>query len=657
MIKQDLIRNRLKNATTAITVRLRLALMAVALTVSIATGLGLMQARNIIAAHQELNHHATPLLSLVRQLEAELTQFDLLLNDLPQQAVETSARLGKNTVQDHAARKQDLLSRLESFDVPADVVQTLDTSLSTARTLTLAILEDSQSFLAGERQTAHALQNAKNLTHDLKETLTKLSTAPFSWPVAREVLPHHSVVDPVARTGASPLNASPQFDEALTPLTTSLALILAASQAIGTRGGSEPDATNTSNAINHLLWRVQQRSLIIDEAARALIVTQLSELQQVLHGRDGLLSLQHRQYALQQDIAQHRVTYNALMAGMETPINAMIAHSEQKVNRASQHLTQAISALVCVLTGAFAFSAGLVFLANRWIVEKQFRSRIQEINSAVRAIAAGDLEQPIPVSGKDELGDMATALRVFKQNAEHLQTSNLQLEKFAYVAAHDLRAPLRAIHDLANWTLEDAQDQLPADSRTYLKLLQERATRMDRLLRDLLCFARVGTQNPKPQTIALAHFVKEQAECIDPQGSYRIQYIGKDHEITLALTPLQQILSNLLSNAVRHHDKHRGRISVSAKVSSKALTLCVADDGPGIDLKYQRRIFELFQTLQSQDTTEGSGIGLSIVRKVVDAQKGTIILQSDPTKQRGTRFEITLPLAEKRQETWMPDAA
>jgi len=108
---------------------------------------------------------------------------------------------------------------------------------------------------------------------------------------------------------------------------------------------------------------------------------------------------------------------------------------------------------------------------------------------------------------------------------------------------------------------------------------------------------------------------------------------------------LQQILGNLISNAIKHHDRDHGTIHVNAEVQQDRVVLSVRDDGPGIELRHQEKIFELFQTLKSRDEVEGSGLGLAIVSKLASHQKGKITLVSDPNKERGSTFVVELPLA------------
>jgi len=137
---------------------------------------------------------------------------------------------------------------------------------------------------------------------------------------------------------------------------------------------------------------------------------------------------------------------------------------------------------------------------------------------------------------------MATALAVFKRNAQELRRSNVELEKLAYVAAHDLRSPLRAIQDLCAWISEDDDNALSLESKVYLSMVLSRTNRPSKLLADLLDCARAGQDNPEPQEVALPMTVAQMALTLDPDRSFNIVYIGPEERVWCYHTALTQIL-------------------------------------------------------------------------------------------------------------------
>jgi len=278
-----------------------------------------------------------------------------------------------------------------------------------------------------------------------------------------------------------------------------------------------------------------------------------------------------------------------------------------------------------------------------FVVETQINKRMARLTKAVLAIAGGKTDYKVDVSGADELGSMATALEVFRLNAEELRRSNIELEKFAYVAAHDLRSPLRAIQDLAEWTLEDSENVFSADSRCNMDLLQSRIGRLNKLLSDLLEYSRAGKETEDVSEISMECIVNETAELLDPNGNYGIRHLGPCDVVQTFSIPFRQIVLNLINNAIKHHDRKEGAVTVETYLDGDRIRCSVQDDGPGIPPEYHDRIFGLFQTLRPRDEVEGSGLGLAIIYKLLEHYGGSIQVQSDPDIGRGCKFTFDLP--------------
>ena len=235
----------------------------------------------------------------------------------------------------------------------------------------------------------------------------------------------------------------------------------------------------------------------------------------------------------------------------------------------------------------------------------------------------------------DELED-----RVEARTAE-LERSNAELDQFAYVASHDLKAPLRAIDSLATWIEEDAEGALPEPSVRHLSLLRGRVGRMERLLDSLLTYSRVGRKEAAPEAIDTAALVREAVALVAPPAGVEVQVAGTFPTLVSARAPLALVIRNLVSNAVKHHDRPDGRVTVSARMDGDWAEFTIADDGPGIAPEYRDRVFGLFQTLRPRDEVEGSGMGLSIVKKAVQSRGGQVWIE--PGAERGAMFRFTWP--------------
>ncbi len=287
---------------------------------------------------------------------------------------------------------------------------------------------------------------------------------------------------------------------------------------------------------------------------------------------------------------------------------------------------------------------GLGIVMTVWLVfARQISARLERLSRDVLRLASGHLEPIDKDLGSDELSRMAGALEVFRQNARELRRSNEELANFAYVASHDLRTPLRAIRDLVDWTFEDQRHALQPGVASNLTLIRTRADRLSNLLQDLLDYARAGQAVVTPSTIDLESIVRDIGELVDRENSLKLEYRGLRH-VQADATPLRTILMNLIANAAKHSDQENVYVSVTTRSIPSGWEMSVQDDGPGIPLRYQEKVFELFKTLQSRDNVEGSGLGLAMVQKLVTHLEGEIELRSNPEQQRGTSFILRIPL-------------
>jgi PAS domain S-box-containing protein len=227
-----------------------------------------------------------------------------------------------------------------------------------------------------------------------------------------------------------------------------------------------------------------------------------------------------------------------------------------------------------------------------------------------------------------------------EQQRLELERSNADLEEFAYVASHDLKAPLRAISHLVDWISEDVAVTASTETVDNLKLLRGRVVRLQTLLDGLLAYARIGKSRVSYEPVDIEEVVRDVVAVLSPPSSFVVECIQPMPMLRTHRTPILVVLQNLISNGLKHHDRTEGRITVEMKLENGVAEFRVTDDGPGIAPRFHERIFVIFQTLASRDDLDTSGIGLAIVKKRVEGHGGRIWVESAPPI-RGTTIAFT----------------
>jgi PAS domain S-box-containing protein len=226
-----------------------------------------------------------------------------------------------------------------------------------------------------------------------------------------------------------------------------------------------------------------------------------------------------------------------------------------------------------------------------------------------------------------------------------LAKNNQDLNEFAYVASHDLKAPLRGITLLSEWLEEDMGAGIPVAAREKLHLLRGRARRLEGLIEGILNYSRAGRSGAERTLVDVRGLLRE---VIDLLGKPALDAVAIADNPWPALSTeraaLEQVFMNLISNAIKHGASENLRIQVSAERDDAFWRFSVLDNGPGIAPEYHERIWGIFQMLQARDKVEGAGIGLAIVKKIVEGKGGRAWVVSAPGS--GAKFCFTWPQQE-----------
>ncbi len=230
---------------------------------------------------------------------------------------------------------------------------------------------------------------------------------------------------------------------------------------------------------------------------------------------------------------------------------------------------------------------------------------------------------------------------VLGQTNAALEKRNQELDEFAYIISHDLKAPLRAIANLSTWIEEDISDRLTEETQHQMTLLRSRVYRMEALINGVLQYSRAGRMQNEVESVDVAALIADVVDSLAPPPTFTITVQPGMPTLTTERLPLQQVFANLIGNAIKHHHQTDGTVTISVQNEGELYEFLVADDGPGIAPEYQKRVFGMFQTLSEPNQVANTGVGLAIVKKIVEQKGGAIRLESQPGK--GAKFYFYWP--------------
>jgi signal transduction histidine kinase len=392
-----------------------------------------------------------------------------------------------------------------------------------------------------------------------------------------------------------------------------------------------------------------------------------------------LMELQTAADTLHYFVQKKDATFEQTEANLDriNELNKQLTVKEDEFSATLGEGSRWLEDLVLKLLFAIALTVEISGLLLTISVSRDISKGINETMRVVKKVAKGDFKERAQVFSKDEIGQLAESFNNMTDDLEKniterkkiekelvetqiglekrveerteelmhinkkLETTNLELESFAYITSHDLKAPLRAIGSLSDWLYSDYADKLDESGKEQLLLLKKRVSKMHELIEGILHYSRIGRLNGEKELIDTHQLIKEIKDLIQIPSHIKII---TDKQLPVILnyrTNITQLFENLLTNAVKYCDKSEGIIKISCDDLPDAWRFTLSDNGPGIDKKYHAKIFEIFQTLKTNGNEEGTGIGLTIVKKIVESSGGQIRLESE--LGMGTKFIITLP--------------
>ncbi|OUR79691.1 hypothetical protein A9Q83_04690 [Alphaproteobacteria bacterium 46_93_T64] len=347
----------------------------------------------------------------------------------------------------------------------------------------------------------------------------------------------------------------------------------------------------------------------------------------------------------------------AALSDLTNYYRASLRRDIERTKLLSENLVQIV---FVVIAGSLLISALSVIYYRRTIV-----TPIVYFKEAVDKIADGNFDVAVKetvIRTGGEIGDLALAVNrlgkelhsttisrnvlaeevLFREQIQQkLERSNADLDDFAHIVSHDLKAPLRAIRSLADIICDDYEDVLDDEGKECLMLMKARAERMHNLIVGIMDYSRFGRAEVIQEHVEMNTLAREIIDTLAPPNNIQIEIQENLKDVYGSRTQIMQVFQNLLSNAIKFMDKENGVIKLGCSDKGDHFQYFVEDNGPGIAQEYFEKIFKIFQTLNARDNVESTGVGLSIISKIVELHGGTTWLES--VLGQGSTFFVTFP--------------
>lgn len=309
-----------------------------------------------------------------------------------------------------------------------------------------------------------------------------------------------------------------------------------------------------------------------------------------------------------------------------------------------------------LLHGEFTDQSTVEIMNSRLIRKQTFSGELEQYNKQGNSFWGQLSVSPILdkngdiiefVTLQNNITERKIAENKIRNYLKDLESTNKELDEFAYVVSHDLKAPLHAISNLTEWIEEDMKGKFSEETNSNFNIIKSRVSRMEDLINGLLEFARANHKKGEKASVDLNDFINEVIEFCAIPVNCSIAIPNRLPVLFGDKIKFQQVFSNLIGNAIKYNDKNEINIILSAEEKEHDWLISVKDNGPGIDARFHEKVFVIFQTLNPRDTIESTGVGLAIVKKIIEEEGGAIWVESEVGK--GSDFRFTWPKENKQE--------
>ena len=281
-------------------------------------------------------------------------------------------------------------------------------------------------------------------------------------------------------------------------------------------------------------------------------------------------------------------------------------------------------------------------LTEKWNLARRASMKMEELEQMVKERAKELIETNNQL--KMEIAEREQAELKLAEMLKKVDNANKELKDFASIVSHDLKAPLRGVKTLALWILDDCGDKFDTKATQQMHLLLDRVERIYNLIDGVLRYSKVGQATGEQVKVNLDAFIPEVIDMVVPPEHIKVTVENELPSIICEETHIMQLFQNLISNAIKYHDKPQGWIKIACIDDGDFWRFSVSDNGPGIEEKHFERIFRMFQVLSVNENIQGTGVGLTVVKKIVELYGGRIWIESEVGK--GSTFFFTFPKQE-----------